>query len=147
MLKHGGNWARQRTPSDLLTWGLEVYCLKIQASSLGAGVGGWGAAQLGLVRAASSSVPRLFNALRRHLPGAGSALVPLEQGLLVNACNFMTDRVEECELKALECETIASSLAAEDDPLRRIYQDLATKWREKAQHLSADQRRRNGCHA
>jgi hypothetical protein len=126
---------------------VEVCCLKIQASSLGAGVGGWGAAQLGLVRAASSSVPRLFNALRRHLPGAGSALVPLEQGLLVNACNFMTDRVEECELKALECETIASSLAAEDDPLRRIYQDLATKWREKAQHLSADQPRRNGCHA
>ena len=67
--------------------------------------------------------------LRRHLPGAGSALAPLEQGLLVNACNFMTDRVEEYELKALECETIASSLAADDDPLRRIYQDLATKWR------------------
>jgi hypothetical protein len=142
-----GGRAKKRTPSDLLTWGVEVCCLKIQASSLGAGVGGWGAAQLVLVRAASSSVPRLFNALRRHLPGAGSALVPLEQGLLVNACNFMTDRVEECELKALECETIASSLAAEDDPLRRIYQDLATKWREKAQHLSADQRRRNGCHA
>jgi len=108
-----GGRAKKRTPSDLLTWGVEVCCLKIQASSLGAGVGGWGAAQLGLVRAASSSVPRLFNALRRHLPGAGSALVPLEQGLLVNACNFMTDRVEECELKALECETIASSLAAE----------------------------------
>ena len=142
-----GGRAKKRTPSDLLTWGVEVCCLKIQAFSLGAGVGGWGAAQLGLVRAASSSVPRLFNALRRHLPGAGSALVPLEQGLLVNACNFMTDRVEECELKALECETIASSLAAEDDPLRRIYQDLAAKWREKAQHLSADQRRRNGCHA
>jgi hypothetical protein len=70
----------------------------------------------------------------------------LEQGLMVNAW-YMTDRVEECELKALECECIASSLAAEYDPLRRIYQDLATKWREKARHLSADQQRRNGCPA
>jgi hypothetical protein len=36
---------------------------------------------------------------------------------------------KKCELKALECESIASSLAA-DDPLRRIYQDLATSMRE-----------------
>jgi hypothetical protein len=65
-------------------------------------------------------------------------------GVQDSNCGFMTDRIEECELKALECERIASSLAAEDDPLRRIYEDLATKWREKARHLSADQRRRNG---
>ena len=60
---------------------------------------------------------------------------------------YMTHRIEECELKALECECIASSLAAEYDPLRRIYQDLATKWREKARHVYADQQRRDGCPA
>jgi hypothetical protein len=52
---------------------------------------------------------------------------------IVSTCSFMTAIIEECELKAPECERIASSLATEDGSLRRIYQgDLATKWREKA---------------
>ena len=40
---------QKRTPSDLRTWGLEVCCLNQGFSAGWQGVGGWGAAQLGLV--------------------------------------------------------------------------------------------------
>jgi hypothetical protein len=40
---------QKRTPSTLRTWGLEVCCLKIRLLSWAAGVGGWGAAQRGLM--------------------------------------------------------------------------------------------------
>jgi hypothetical protein len=40
---------QKRTPSTLRTWGLEVCCLKSGFFSWAAGVGGWGAAQLGLM--------------------------------------------------------------------------------------------------
>jgi hypothetical protein len=53
---------QKRTPSTLRTWGLEVCCLKSGFFSWAAVVGGWGAAQLGLVEAASSNAPNLFNA-------------------------------------------------------------------------------------
>jgi hypothetical protein len=54
---------QKRTLSKLRTWGLAVCCLS-QASSLGGGCRGMGAAQRGLVRAASSNAPNLFNASR-----------------------------------------------------------------------------------
>ena len=52
-----------------------------------------------------------------------------------------TNGTESCELKAAECEHIAAKMP--DEPFRRIYLDLAAKWRERAQQITALQRRRS----
>jgi hypothetical protein len=59
---------------------------------------------------------------------------------------FMSEGVrqeEQCEQKAIECERIAAKLPPEDHPFRRMYVDLAAKWREKASFIAADRRRRD----
>lgn len=52
-----------------------------------------------------------------------------------------TNGIESCELKAVECERIAAALPSEDDSFRRIYMDLASKWRERAQQIAVLRRR------
>jgi len=47
---------------------------------------------------------------------------------------------EECERKGIACERIAGKLAAEDT-YRRVYSDLAAKWRENAAGIAAAKRR------
>jgi len=54
-----------------------------------------------------------------------------------------TTGFETCEIKAAECERIAANMRPEDEPLRRIYADLAAKWRERAQQIAALQRRQS----
>jgi len=49
--------------------------------------------------------------------------------------------IESCELKAVECEHIAAKMP--DEPFRRIYLDLAAKWRERAEQITALQRCRS----
>jgi len=54
-----------------------------------------------------------------------------------------TNGIESCELKAAECERMAAKMGPESEPFRRIYLDLAAKWRERAQQITALQRRRS----
>ena len=59
-----------------------------------------------------------------------------DEGLMSETIGF-----EFCELKAAECEHIAVKIP--DEPLRRIYLDLAAKWRERARQIAALQCRRS----
>ena len=56
-------------------------------------------------------------------------------------CMSETIGIESCQLRAAECEHIAVQLP--DGLLRRIYLDLAAKWRERARQIAAFQGRRS----